>query len=152
MLAKCGDCAPCHSGKFTSSLQEIQLASARAASMRDGKIRGGSASSEATTGLHTHAGRQYLNRNLHELPEDSSRPRSHWNGSRMSTEPFECWSLGYKTKLLTNNAQASLATSTHVLTRIKKGAAVWEPPAHTCHDVLKGIIIIFFLFSLTPTA
>lgn len=37
----------------------------------------------------------------------------------MSTQSFECCSLGYKTKLQTNNAWASLATSTHVLTRRK---------------------------------
>lgn len=61
--------------------------------------------------------------------------------SRMSTESFERWSLGYKTKLQTNNTQASLATSTYVLRRIKKGAAVWQPPAHTCHVMRR---IIFF--------
>lgn len=32
----------------------------------------------------------------------------------------------------------------------KKGAAAWEPPAHTSHDVLKGIIIMTFF--LTPIA
>lgn len=55
LLEKCGDCGPCHTAKFTNSLQESHSASARAVNMRDGRIISASRSSEATAWFHTYA-------------------------------------------------------------------------------------------------